>query len=66
MKRDCPLEPGAVVWAYFRDSGGEAQERSIGQQLDVAREYAAKHGLHLALTFADEAREGCTIYETVG
>jgi hypothetical protein len=35
VKRDCPLDPGAVVWAYFRDSGGEAQERSVGQQLDV-------------------------------
>ena len=58
MKRDCPLTPGSTVWAYFRDSGGEAQERSVGQQLDVAREYSARHGLHLAATFTDAARPG--------
>lgn len=60
VRRDCLLDPGAIAWAYFRDSGGEAQERSVGQQLDVAREYAAKHDLHLTLTFADEARQCST------
>ena len=40
MKRDCPLPSGASTWAYFRDSGGEAPESSVGQQLNVAREYA--------------------------
>jgi DNA invertase Pin-like site-specific DNA recombinase len=60
MKRDCPLAPGSIVWAYFRDSGGQEQERSVGQQLDVAREYAGAHGLVLALTFADAARVGST------
>ena len=60
MKRDCPLTAGSQVWAYFRDSGGEAQERSVGQQLEAAREYAARHGLCLSLTFADEAKPGST------
>jgi len=58
---DYSLPPGATVWAYFRDSGGEEQERSVGQQLDVAREYAARHGLHLTLTFTDAARKGSCI-----
>ena len=40
------------------DSGGEAQERSVSQQLDFAREYCARHGIHLILTFTDEARPG--------
>jgi hypothetical protein len=55
MKRDCPLPVDSVVWAYFRDSGGEAQERSVSQQLEFAREYSARHGIHLTMTFADEA-----------
>jgi site-specific DNA recombinase len=60
MKRDCPLPVDSQVWAYFRDSGGEAQERSVNQQLEFAREYSAKHGIHLTMTFADEARPGST------
>jgi DNA invertase Pin-like site-specific DNA recombinase len=60
MKRECPLPVGAHVWAYFRDSGGEGQERSVNQQLDFARGYSTKHGIHLTLTFADEARTGST------
>lgn len=60
MKRDCPLPVDSNVWAYFRDSGGEAQERSVSQQLDFAREYSARHGLHLSMTFTDEARPGST------
>jgi site-specific DNA recombinase len=60
MKRDCPLPVDSQVWAYFRDSGGEAQERSVSQQLEIAREYSAKHGIHLTMTFADEARPGST------
>lgn len=63
MKRACPLHPGAPVWAYFRDSGGEAQERSVAQQLDEAERYAQQHGLLLARTFTDESRPGGT---TVG
>jgi hypothetical protein len=45
VKRDCLLGSGSVVWTSFRDSGGTEQERSVGQQLGVARAYAAKHGL---------------------
>ena len=58
MRKDCPLEPGSAVWGYFRDSGGEAQERSVTQQIEVAREYASRHGLRLTSTFSDEARSG--------
>lgn len=59
--RDCPLPPGARVVAYFRDSGGIGQERSVGQQRRVADAYCA--GVHIVLTrvFADEARVGSTI-----
>lgn len=60
MKRDCPLPVDSVVWAYFRNSGGEAQERSVSQQLEFARKYSARHGIHLTMTFADEARPGST------
>lgn len=61
MKRECPLSVGAQTWAYFRESGGEGQERSVSQQLDFARGYSMKHGIHLTMTFADEARPGSTI-----
>src|SRR5574341_702038 len=54
----CPLPAGAIVWAYLRDSGGDTQERSVAQQLDVARAYCARHQLILERVFADEAEQG--------
>ena len=63
MKQDCPLELGSTVWAYFRDSGGEGQERSVSQQLEAAKEYAANHRVELSQTFADRAKPGSS---TVG
>jgi hypothetical protein len=58
---DCPLPPGSRVAGYFRDSGGEEQERSVDQQRRVAEEYCQQHHLVLVRIFADEARPGSTI-----
>ena len=38
-RNDCPLPPGSRVAGYFRDSGGDEQERSVDQQRRVAEEY---------------------------
>lgn len=45
---NCPLPPGAHVWAYLRDSGGTGQERSAEQQLHAAQTYCHQHSLDLA------------------
>lgn len=58
---DCPLSPGSRVVAYFRDSGGTGQERSVGQQRRVADAYCELHHLVLLRVFADEARVGSTV-----
>ncbi len=55
------LKPGAVVWAYIRDSGGEAQEQSVKQQEDEIRAYCQQHGLILSRVFVDEARSGGSV-----
>jgi DNA invertase Pin-like site-specific DNA recombinase len=44
------------VVAYCRDSGGEEQERSTQQQVEVIQEYAAYHGLILERVYIDDAR----------
>ncbi|HKZ69978.1 MAG TPA: recombinase family protein [Anaerolineales bacterium] len=54
------LRPGSVVWAYLRDSGGDSQEQSVGQQREVILSYCAKYGLSLARIFCDEAKTGGT------
>jgi len=54
----CPLPPGATVWAYLRDSGGDRQERSTDQQGEVLSAYCTQHHLVLAETFVDDARSG--------
>ena len=58
---DCPLPPGSRVAGYFRDSGGDEQERSVDQQRCVAGEYREQHHMVLVRIFADEARPGGTI-----
>ena len=60
MRHGCPIAAGSLVWAYFRDSGGDTQERSVGQQLAEAVRYCERHALVLARTFTDEARPGST------
>jgi len=49
------------VWAYFRDSGGQEQERSVAQQQREAEAYCGRNGLCLDRLFADEARPGGTV-----
>jgi len=61
MPDDCPLPPGSRVVGYFRDSGGDEQERSVDQQRRVAEEYCQQHHLVLVRLFADEARPGGTV-----
>lgn len=50
------LPQGSHLWAYFRDSGGEAQEQSVAQQRTVIDAYCAKHGLILVRVFVDIAK----------
>lgn len=52
------LQPGASVWAYLRDSGGESQERSTDRQLDELRAYCQQYGLILIRYFVDDAISG--------
>lgn len=61
MSSDCPLAPGARVVAYYRDSGGADQERSVGQQQRAAEAYCEQHHLVLLHSFADEARPGGSV-----
>jgi DNA invertase Pin-like site-specific DNA recombinase len=60
-KRSCPLQPGSLVWAYARDSGGNNQELSVRQQVEQFREYCKRFGLTLARVFTDEARRGSSL-----
>ncbi len=50
-----PLCPGSRVVAYVRDSGGDAQEQSIPQQVKAIAQYCQQHNLALEQVFADEA-----------
>ncbi len=63
IKQSCPFSMGMNVVAYARDSGGEEQERSVDQQIEVYREYCRQHNLVLTEIFTDRARPGST---TVG
>ncbi|MCC7118554.1 MAG: recombinase family protein [Anaerolineales bacterium] len=49
------LPPGSVVIAYLRDSGGPAQDESIGQQERVILEYSKKYGLALSRVYSETA-----------
>ncbi len=56
IRQDCPLPAGTPVMVYCRDSGGEEQERSVGQQIEVAKEYCRVHGLILEHVYRDDAK----------
>lgn len=56
VRQDCPVPAGTHVVVYCRDSGGEEQDRSVQQQMDVAREYCDHHNLVLEQTYVDEAK----------
>jgi hypothetical protein len=57
VRQDCPLPAGAHAVAYCRDSGGEEQERSTQQQVEVIREYCAQHNLILERVYVDDAKQ---------
>ncbi|MGA2503148.1 MAG: recombinase family protein [Anaerolineales bacterium] len=52
------LIPGSRVWAYLRDSGGDAQEQSVPQQESEIREYCDRYELNLVHVFRDIAKSG--------
>lgn len=52
------LPPGSLVIAYIRDSGGDKQELSTGQQRKEIEAYCQKYGLVLTRIFEDAARSG--------
>lgn len=56
IRQDCPLPPGTHVVVYCRDSGGDEQDRSVAQQIDVAREYCQHHNLVLDKLYVDESK----------
>jgi hypothetical protein len=56
IRQDCPLPPGTHVVVYCRDSGGDEQDRSVAQQVDVAREYCQHHNLVLDKLYVDESK----------
>lgn len=55
------LKPGAVVWAYLRDSGGDGQEQSVPQQRAEVESYCKRHNLALGIVFADVAKSGGSV-----
>src|SRR5512133_2385664 len=55
------LPPGAYVFAYLRDSGGDSQEKSVKQQEDVIRAYCEQYHLVLTRIFADVAKSGGSV-----
>lgn len=56
------LRPGSRVWAYLRDSGGNAQERSVDQQEHEIVQYCEDHNLLIVQFFRDVARSaGSTV-----
>lgn len=56
VRQDCPLRPGSRAVAYCRDSGGEAQGRSVAQQIEAIKEYCQHHRIVLEGVYFDEAR----------
>jgi len=61
LDRPCPLAPGAIVVAYARDSGGGNQDdRSVQQQIDLYQQYCQRHHLHLRHIYVDRAASAAT------
>jgi site-specific DNA recombinase len=58
MKPLQPFPPSARIVAYLRDSGGERQDLSTGQQETEIRAWCNAQGLILNRIFRDEARPG--------
>lgn len=58
MGKEQPFQPGDLVGGYFRDSGGDTQELSIGQQEAAFYEFCARTGLIAGAIFEDAARPG--------
>lgn len=47
------LSPGSTVIAYCRDSGGNVQTESIGQQAKIITDYCKTHGLVLQRIYSE-------------
>jgi hypothetical protein len=55
-------EDGAIVWAYFRDSGGEAQEHNVGQRPDVGIVHRSVPNV-AAISNANDFQKPCLGYD---
>lgn len=53
-----PFNPGDKVFGYGRDSGGDEQDLSVGQQEDALRKWCTENGIILTHFYKDEARKG--------
>jgi DNA invertase Pin-like site-specific DNA recombinase len=53
---NCPLDHGARVWCYARDSGGD--EQCIDDQIEAIRDYCTQNGLVIERLFEDRATPG--------
>lgn len=58
MGTESQLKPGDRVCFYGRDSGGDRQEQSIAQQLEVVSRFCKDNGFLLTRVFSDQARSG--------
>lgn len=61
MPPPAALPPGSMVWAYLRDSGGDAQEQSVPQQKAEIQAFCQRHNLLLGHVFADVAKSGGSV-----
>ncbi len=59
---NCPLLPGAPVWAYLRDSGGDGQDLS-SQRAYYVLGYGKPYRLKLARLFEDTAISGGSTFK---
>ena len=55
----CPLPPLSKVWAYLRDSGGDAQD--LASQRAYMLAYCEHHQLRLEQVFEDSAISGGSV-----
>lgn len=55
----CPLQPGASVWLYLRDSGGDGQDTASQEAFVFG--YCEHYRLNIARVFRDAAQSGGTV-----
>lgn len=58
---DKPFSPGSLAAGYFRDSGGDSQEASVGQQEAAFLAWCSQNGIVPGAVFKDQARPGSSV-----